>query len=80
MTKEQTEGSTSQSRESCQESFQSSALRTKLGKQNRKTETVQEILPTQTPQATTWPLAQLDSHETLGALEPDLGPDCGRDS
>lgn len=45
MTKGQPEDRKCRSRGSCQEPFQSSALRTKLGKQNRERETVQKHNP-----------------------------------
>ena len=76
MTKEHPETSTSQSRGRWQGPFQSSLLRAKLRKQNRKAETVQKITPnpnTHKPQR--WPLARLSSQEISGALELKLGPE-----
>ena len=74
----QPEACLSQRKGSCQELFQSSVLRAKLRKLNRKTETVQNIPPnpnTHKPQW--WSLAWLGSQETSWALEAELGPDCG---
>lgn len=78
MTKEWPEASTSQSRGRCQEPFQSSLLRAKLRKQNRKAETVQKITPNpNTHKPPGWLLAGLGSQETPGTLELKLGPKCG---
>lgn len=75
---EQPEAHLSQRRGSCQELFQSSVLRAKLKKLNRKTETVQKItLNPNTHKPQWWSLARLGSQGTSWALEAELGPDCG---